>query len=78
MEFCKGGVDVVIDFVSLFRIVYRIFKIFNRVSKIKVFFDKFRLNNLKGFWGGLLYLDFYIVKLWNKLCLIEFFVYVIY
>lgn len=37
LEFCKGGVDVVIDFVSLFRIVYRIFKIFNRVSKIKVF-----------------------------------------
>lgn len=36
------------------------------------------MNNLKGCLGGLLYLDFYIEKLWNKLCLIEFFVYVIY
>lgn len=78
LESCKGGVDVVIDLVSSPRTVHRTLKILNRVSKTKVSFDKFRLNNLKGFWGGLLHLDLYIVKLWNKFCLIELFVYVIH
>lgn len=36
------------------------------------------MNNSRRCLGGLLHLELYIAKLWNKLCLIELFVYVIH